>query len=79
VNSFGFVRASTMSFLFVCGLLMNCSSARAGCVSDCRDDFDSAVQSCKLTYDDPDDSEDLEICMNSARSEYEDCIAECTS
>lgn len=53
--------------------------ARAGCVADCRDEFDSAVQHCKLMWDDPDESDDLEMCLQDAKSQYQDCIEECKS
>ena len=49
----------------------------AGCISDCKDDYDSAVEHCKLIYDDPDDAEDLEQCIQSARFDYESCIEDC--
>jgi hypothetical protein len=38
----------------------------AGCVSDCKDDYDSAVAHCKSTYDDPEDADELEQCIQSA-------------
>ena len=49
----------------------------AGCKSDCRDEYDSEVESCKLMYDDPDDADDLQTCIQDARDEYESCIEEC--
>ena len=49
----------------------------AGCVSDCKDDYDSAVAHCKLMYGDPDEADDLERCIQSARDDYESCIEEC--
>ena len=49
----------------------------AGCVSDCRDEYESAVEDCRQQYDDPDDADDLRICIDDARSAYEDCIEEC--
>jgi hypothetical protein len=49
----------------------------AGCVSDCRDEFDAAVAHCKLMYDEPDDADDLEQCIQSARDEYQACVEEC--
>lgn len=52
---------------------------RAGCVSDCKDDYDSAVQSCKLMYDDPEDADDLEQCIQSAKDDYQSCIEECNN
>jgi hypothetical protein len=49
----------------------------AGCVSDCKDTYDSAVADCKQQYDDPDDADDLEQCIQSAKDEYESCIEDC--
>jgi hypothetical protein len=62
-------------------LLLTASSALiwAGCISDCKDDYDSAVQSCKLLYDDPDDAEDVQMCIQQAKDEYQSCIEDCTS
>ena len=51
----------------------------AGCVSDCKDEYDSVVQSCKERYDDPDDAEDLQQCIQSAKDEYQSCIEDCTN
>jgi hypothetical protein len=60
-------------------ILLAASSALvwAGCVSDCKDDFDASVANCKLMYDEPDDADDLELCIQSARADYEACIEEC--
>ena len=30
-------------------------------------------------YDDPDDADDLQQCVQSAKDEYQSCIEECTS
>jgi hypothetical protein len=49
----------------------------AGCVSDCKDEFDSAIRICKLLWDAPKDSDDLEMCIDSAKSQYESCIEDC--
>ena len=32
----------------------------AGCISDCKDEYDSDVKSCKSQYDDPEDADDLQ-------------------
>ena len=49
----------------------------AGCKSDCQDEYESAVESCKEQYDDPDDADMLKVCTDNAKSEYESCIDEC--
>lgn len=51
----------------------------AGCISDCRDEYDSAIASCKLLYDEPRDVDDLRQCFQSAKDDYEMCIEECTN
>jgi hypothetical protein len=60
-------------------MLLTASAALiwAGCVSNCKDDYDSAVAHCKLLYDAPDDADDLERCIQSARYDYESCIEDC--
>jgi hypothetical protein len=51
----------------------------AGCISDCKDEYDLAVESCKLMYDEPDDADDLQQCIQDAKDEYQSCVEECTS
>jgi hypothetical protein len=62
-------------------ILLSGSSAMiwAGCKSDCRDEYDSEIESCKSQYDDPDDVDDLRQCIQNATDEYESCIEECNS
>ena len=63
-------------------VLLCCVSAAmiwAGCISDCRDEYDSAIASCKLLYDEPRDVDDLRQCFQSAKDDYETCIEECTN
>jgi hypothetical protein len=50
-----------------------------GCISNCKDDYDSEVESCKLMHEDPDEADDLQLCIESARDEYQSCTEECTS
>ena len=49
----------------------------ADCKSDCHDDYDSAVESCKSTYNDPDDAAELRQCIQNAKYEYDSCVEEC--
>ena len=51
----------------------------AGCKSDCWDESDSEIESCKSQYDDPDDVDELRQCIQNATDEYESCIEECNS
>ena len=62
-------------------ILLAASSAMvwAGCISDCKDEYDSEVESCKSQYDDPEDADDLQQCIQDARDEYQSCVEECTS
>jgi len=67
------------TLLMVALLLATPRFVVAGCASDCRDDFDSEVQSCNVSWDDPDEADDLSSCIDDAHSGYEDCIEECQS
>jgi len=49
----------------------------ADCKSDCQDEYESAVESCKTVHDDPEDADMLKTCIDDAKSEYESCIDEC--
>jgi hypothetical protein len=49
----------------------------ADCKSDCQDAYDSEVDSCKTQYDDPDDADTLQMCIDNLRSEYQSCVDEC--
>jgi len=60
------------------GLLL-LSPALAGCISDCRDQYDSDVEDCHTMYDDPDDADDLLMCIQDAKDTFDDCVDECTS
>jgi hypothetical protein len=62
-------------------ILLAASSALvwAGCISDCKDNYDSEVESCKLMHDDPDEADDLQQCIQDAKDEYQSCVEECTS
>lgn len=55
------------------------SPATAGCVSACRDDYDSEVDSCRSDHDDPDEADDLRMCIDNAKDTYDECIHECRS
>jgi len=58
-------------------LLLYLPNVWADCKSECRDEYESAVKSCKEQYNDPDDADDLQMCLDDATSEYDSCIAEC--
>ena len=62
-------------------VLLVCVSAVvwAGCKSDCSDEYESEVESCQLLNDDPDDSDSLTMCVQSAKDDYDSCHDECDS
>lgn len=63
-------------------LTLNTASAAiiwAGCKSDCRDEYQSEIESCHQQYDDPDDADDLKMCLQDAKDQYNDCIEECNN
>ena len=59
--------------------LLATSTISAGCKTDCEDEYESAREDCNLLHDDPDDADWLQMCLEEAQSEYEDCINECDS
>jgi len=70
-------RMRTLS-LAALGLVLS-FPAPAGCISDCRDEYDSELSNCRIMYDDPDDADDLQLCVDNAKAQYQDCIEECRS
>ena len=53
---------------------------RAGCKSDREDQYNSQVESSQLMSGvGPDHSDTLTMCVQSAKDEYDSCIAECDS
>lgn len=66
-------------FIIISLVLIFVSIVWAGCKSDCRDEYDSEVESCKLMYDDPDDSDDLRMCIENAKDDYDSCKDDCNS
>ncbi len=66
-----------ISFAMAVLLLCGSSPAWAGCKSDCQEDYQSEVESCKANYEEPEDADELQICMDNAKSEYQSCIVEC--
>jgi len=51
--------------------------AIADCRSDCENEYESDIKSCKDQNDDPSDAEDLQTCMDDANKEYQSCINDC--
>ena len=63
-----------LTFHAILGMVL---SARTACKSDCRDQYESQVEACNSTYDDPQDSEDLRTCIDNSKNDYDSCIEEC--
>jgi hypothetical protein len=52
----------------------------AGCKSDCRDEYEADVRSCKSMHgDDPEDAASMKSCIDSAKSDFDSCEDECDS
>ena len=51
----------------------------AGCMSECREKYDSDVEDCRLLHDGPEDADDLRLCIDDAKAEYDDCEEDCHS
>ena len=63
-----------LTFHAILGMVL---SARTACKSDCRDQYESQVEACNSTYDDPQDSEDLRTCIDNSKNDYDSCIEGC--
>jgi len=51
----------------------------AGCISDCKDEYESDVEDCSLTNDEPEDAATHKMCLDEAQADYRDCVKECQS
>ncbi|MEN6439740.1 MAG: hypothetical protein ABFD97_14290 [Syntrophobacter sp.] len=49
----------------------------AECKAECREAYESAVESCQSSFTDPAGLEDLQACMESAEEAYGDCMDDC--
>jgi hypothetical protein len=47
-----------------------CGVAEAGCKSDYQD----AIESCHFLYDEPNEADDLALCIQDAQDEYQSCV-----
>ena len=61
------------------GLVLIClgASAWAGCKTDCRNDYEDEVESCRVLHYEADDADDLILCIENARGDVEDCLQAC--
>ncbi|HKD69153.1 MAG TPA: hypothetical protein VKB84_20100 [Candidatus Binataceae bacterium] len=67
-------------FLTAAVLAASGASARAGCNEDCKSEYVSALGDCRSQYEKGNENlQDLEDCLVDTRSEYDDCIDDCTS
>jgi len=53
------------------------SAILANCFSDCKDQYESEVESCKSTYNDPADPYAQGKCVTKARDEFYGCLDKC--
>ena len=70
---------SVMTILMIIVLTISSipNNVWADCKSDCRDEYDSAIETCKSQYDKLDDSDTLIGCIDDAKDGYESCLEEC--
>ncbi len=67
-------------FVLVALILVPASveKAVAACGEDCDSDYQSATENCQLMYgDNPEEAEDLSMCVQNARDEYRSCVENC--
>jgi hypothetical protein len=52
----------------------------AACGENCDSTYQSDVESCHLMYgDDPEDADDLAMCIQTARDDYRTCVESCAN
>jgi hypothetical protein len=71
------MKARRCLILFAMLLLSAATLVWAECKTDCKDEYEVAIESCKSSYGDPADAEMLSHCIQTAKYEYESCIEEC--
>jgi hypothetical protein len=54
-------------------------AAGADCYSDCEDAYQAAVAECRQLHPEPDASGALEMCIEDAKADREDCTDRCPS
>jgi len=70
-------RSLVLVTLFIAGICV--VPARAGSVSDCKAEYEDAVEDCSLVDDEPEDAADLKMCLDEAKDQYKSCVEECRS
>ncbi len=74
------VRVAALILLAVLIVSSNAAAAGDGCNDDCRNEYVSALGDCRTRYENGDkDLQDLEDCLVDTRSEYDDCLDDCTA
>ena len=68
-----------IKLLLLLAALLVPSYSISACKTDCRDQYDSEREDCLSQYEDPDEADDLQACLQDAKAAYEDCIEECES
>jgi hypothetical protein len=64
----------------IAAMLAMCHTVGATCNDDCSSEYLSSLKDCRAQYQDgQEDVQDLEDCLVDTRSEYDDCIDDCTS
>ncbi len=58
-------------------LLLNLPDAWGDCKSDCQNEYELAVKSCKEQYNDPDEADELQVCLDDAKKDSDSCMDEC--
>ena len=66
-----------MLISFAILVLLCASPVWADCKSDCQTEYESEITSCKAQYDDPEDADDLQSCLDNAKTEYGSCVNDC--
>lgn len=57
-------------------VLFCASNAGADYKEDCEQDYNTAIEECKTTYNDPSDADQLQECRDQAKSDYDSCLSQ---
>ena len=66
-----------VAFVFVLMVFGFSIQSIAECKSDCLEEYESEVESCKEQYDDPGEADMFQTCIEDAKNQYQSCIDEC--
>jgi hypothetical protein len=68
---------SGTALIFVIYLAAVTTLVWASCISECDEKLDSAIAECKMQYDNLNNADDLQKCIDSAKEDHQSCVEHC--